>query len=186
MRHTVYRETCAQDCGCRASARWLSCFVLVILLAAIPSCKQASVESTPAQTETVVEQNIEAAKTVLPKQNEDEPKFVEQKLEDLTSPFTKETVLALNAIVSRSLTAIDTFDQTRRELNDNTNDAQRVEILATYTELSNTTRQARDDMAAAAERLRDSGERYNEAIFAAMVEFVNNVDKEIHQEIAKL
>ena len=41
-------------------------------------------------------------------------------------------------------------------------------------------------MAAAAERLRDSGERYNEAIFAAMVEFVNNVDKEIHQEIAEL
>ena len=142
--------------------------------------------STVAQTETVVEQNIEAAKTVLPSQSEDEPKFAEQKLEDLTSPFTKETVLTLNAIVSRSLTAIETFDETRRELNNNTDDAQRVEILTTYTELSNTTRQARDDMAAAAERLRDSGERYNEAIFAAMVEFVNNVDKEIHQEIAEL
>ena len=186
MRHTIHRETCAQDCGYRASVRWLPCFVLVVLLAMIPSCKQASTDLVPAQSEAVVEPNIATAEIISPSQSADEPEFVEQKLEDLTSSFTKETVLALNAIVSRSLSAIERFDEARRDFNNDSDDAQRVEILATYTELSNTTRQARKDMDAAAKRLRNSGEHYNEAIFAAMVEFVNKVDNEIHAEIAGL
>ena len=186
MRRTTHRETCAKECSRRTSAQWLPLFVLVVLLAAVPACKQTSQQAMPAELDTAVEQNIEIANSVPPRQRKDKPKFVEQKLEDLTSPFTKETVLALNAIVSRSLSAIESFDETRREIKNDNNDVQRDEVLATYTKLSRETKQAKDDMAAAAERLRDSNERYNKAIFAAMVQFVNNVDNEIHSEIAKL
>ena len=186
MRHTIHRETCVQTCSLWAPARWLPWFVLVVLLAAVPLWKQASTELMPAEADAVVEQNLETASSDLPSQSEDKPKFVEQKLEDLTSPFTKETVLALNAIVSRSLSAIESFDKARRELENDNDEIQRVEMLATYTKLSQSTRQARGDMATAAERLRSSGENYNKAIFAAMVQFVNNVDEEIHAEIGKL
>ena len=41
-------------------------------------------------------------------------------------------------------------------------------------------------MEAASERLKSSGEKYNDAIFEAMVRFVDGVDKEIDDEIASL
>ena len=38
-------------------------------------------------------------------------------------------------------------------------------------------------MAASSDRMKSSGEQYNKAIFAAMVKFVEGVDKEISEEI---
>ncbi|QEG20676.1 hypothetical protein [Mariniblastus fucicola] len=105
------------------------------------------------------------------------PEFEFQELEQLSSPFSKKTVLALNEIVARSLATIEAFDDQRRKADDHS------ERLKIYERLSIQAHQARSDMSAAGKRLRDSGEAYNEAIFNAMVRFVDDVDEEIRAEI---
>lgn len=119
------------------------------------------------------------------------PRFVEQELDQLGSPFTRETVLRLNAIVSRSLSAIEDFDRARTEPA-SSGGAQgpaapdRSRVLERYTELSRQAAQARADMSAAAREVRGSGERYNDAILTAMAHFVDDVDEEIGEELARL
>ncbi|QDU35768.1 hypothetical protein Mal4_00500 [Maioricimonas rarisocia] len=110
-------------------------------------------------------------------------RFVSQGLEQLSSPFTEETVLALNAIVARSLAAIRKFDDIRRDSHGGENAAER---LRQYAVASKEAKQARSDMEAASSRVRESGEKYNEEILAAMVRFVVKVDDEIREEIESL
>ncbi len=112
--------------------------------------------------------------------------YANQELDDLSSPFTRETVLVLNAIVSRSLSAIEAFDKARREPDCSDRLDNRATRLAKYEDLSEQAHQARIDLVAAGKRLRESGEYYNEAIFAGMLDFVKSVDVEIRQEINKL
>jgi len=112
----------------------------------------------------------------------DSSRFVEQELENLASPFTKETVLALNSIVERSLSAIEEFDDARKQFVSG-DDVLAAEAMIVYRSLSARAESARSDMGAERDRLLHSDERYNEAILAAMVHFVEQVDEEIRQEI---
>lgn len=111
--------------------------------------------------------------------------FVEQELEQLRSPFTRETVLELNAIVARSLSIIDRFD-TARKLHAAGPSTDAPQTLETYTALAAEALSARQDMSVANQRLRHSGEPFNEAILAAMIRFVDGVSEEIEQEAANL
>lgn len=112
---------------------------------------------------------------------EEESRFVEQELDDIESPFTRETVLKLNSIVGRSLSAINEFDQVRSTAGvaDN-HDPSR--LLAVYEELSAKASAAQVDMGQESSRLVSSDEHYNEEILAAMVYFVSQVDSEIREE----
>lgn len=109
-------------------------------------------------------------------------RFVEQELDQLSSPFSRETVLELNAIVARSLDVIEEFDTARREHAVRPSSA----TGGLYADLAQRADGARVDMAAAEQRLRQSGERFNEAILAAMVRFVDGVSTEIALETERL
>ncbi|MEM9599210.1 MAG: hypothetical protein AAGD06_33385, partial [Acidobacteriota bacterium] len=104
--------------------------------------------------------------------------FVEQELGQLRSPFTRETVLELNAIVARSLSVIGRFDEARREYAASPSTAA-PKTLETYASLAVEADSAQADMSAANRRLRSSGEPFNEAILAAMIRFVDGVSEEI-------
>lgn len=112
-------------------------------------------------------------------------RFVGQELDQLESPFTRETVLTLNEIVGRSFGAITEFDDARKRLGA-TGEARAAELGSVYGRLSAKAARARVDMNAAAERLRESGERYNREILSAMVRFVEQVDDEIREEADRL
>jgi hypothetical protein len=108
--------------------------------------------------------------------------FESLELEHLSSPFKRETVLELNAIVARSLAAIQAYDLARRKPLDGDVSA----ALGVYERLSVEARQARADIAASGKRIRESGEEHNRAILAAMVRFVDDVDKEIRESVQTL
>lgn len=110
--------------------------------------------------------------------------FVEQELNQLRSPFTKERVLELNAIVDRSLQAIGKFDGARKRLE--TGQESTAQTAATLVALAAEAKEAQLQMAAAKARLVASGEHYNESILAAMVRFVEDVDQEIGLEAARV
>lgn len=122
--------------------------------------------------------HVDAAKPM--KRNAESPEndFVKQELGNLTSPFTRKTVLELNSIVARSLSAIESFDRTRRiETRDPDG------LTGRYCELCELASEAKSDMSEASHRVRTSGERYNDEILTAMVHFVNDVDREIRDEL---
>ncbi|WP_171183078.1 hypothetical protein [Alienimonas chondri] len=130
--------------------------------------------------ENVIEETPHGAKDAEPAEATASP-FIEQELDQLGSPFTRETVLELNEIVARSLTVIERFDEVRMQSDAATAPVSPGEV---YGELSERADRARADLNATATRLRDSDERHNAAILAAMVRFVDGVDREIREEIA--
>ena len=113
--------------------------------------------------------------------SEEKSRFVVQEITEIDSPFTRETVLKLNAIVQRSLNAINEFDHARSS--DNIYPDQRFNV---YTDLSEKASSAHADMALASNKLISSNERYNEEILSAMVYFVQQVDNEIREETQQL
>jgi hypothetical protein len=166
---------------------------LILSLSGLVSCQHSSSSKSPtsAVVETSTHENAATDASQPPPGSEsrsfDDPSstFVEQQLVQLGSPFTRETVLTLNAIVARSLSTINAFDDAREQL-DASDRASAAEMLTMFHLLADQAALARQDMDAAAERLRNSGEPYNEAIFAAMVHFVDDVDEEIRAEIEQL
>ena len=124
-------------------------------------------------------------------------RFVEVGIDQLSSPFTKDTVLKLNAIVGRSKLIIDRFDasiptirkavaagaaadatpQVKRRANASLGDLDGLAAGASA-DLA--------DMKRAERQIRASGEKYNEPILAAMVRFVADVDDELRTEHREL
>jgi len=166
---------------------------LILSLSGLVSCQHSSSSKSPtsAVVETSTHENAATDASQPPPRSEsrsiDDPSstFIEQQLVQLGSPFTRETVLTLNAIVARSLSTINAFDDAREQL-DASDRESAAEMLTMFLLLVDQAALARQDMDAAAERLRNSGEPYNEAIFAAMVHFVDDVDEEIRAEIEQL
>lgn len=156
--------------------------LLVIALGTAVAC--TSIEGSSASAEA---QNNAAAP-----QNATEPNFVEQGIDELSSPFTRETVLKLNAIVARSKDSIDTFDKIVPDIRkavaaqaDGSGEAGTAAI-AQLSELRQKAQQEVADMKAAEAVVRSSGEKYNDVILSAMVGFVVGVEDEIGDEIADL
>lgn len=184
----------AQPCHHRTTGQWWQWLVASLLLPATVSCHETlepvtndavSVRAEPAQIDpakAATDESLGQSHAGVPKpQSSASSQFVEQELDDLTSPFTKMRVLNLNAIVARSLSAIEAFDEARKELKAD-DEASVRSVLKTYAQLSEQARLARDDMQAASEQLKSSGEQYSKPIFAAMVHFVDDVDQEIRDE----
>ena len=110
--------------------------------------------------------------------------FVGQEIEQLTSPFTRDTVLKLNSIVRKSLDVIEEFDQVRKQASGGTfNDD---EIRHKFAELSKRAASSRADMDLAEKELKSSGEKFNRPIFEAMKRFVVQVDEEIGFELQNI
>lgn len=120
--------------------------------------------------------------------------FIELSPSDIKPPFTQKTVLKLNAIVRLSYDAINEFDRILEETrstisdvansNDNTvtstkNAQQKVKKIH---ELDQVSKSALEDIMSAANKLRNSDEEYNNAILEGMIQFVEEVEKEISQE----
>lgn len=120
--------------------------------------------------------------------------LVKQELEQLSSPFTKPTVLMLNAITARSKATIDAYDKAVPGIRAAVSDrgrgaaarAKRQAAMARLSALAAEAARERVDMKRAERRVRTSGEKYNDTILTAMVDFVVNVDTEIHGEQATL
>jgi hypothetical protein len=116
--------------------------------------------------------------------------FVELGLDQFSSPFTKETVLRLNAIVGRSLAAIREYDGAINAI-ERSIDAARAEGatkserakandgIAQVARLSVEATAARADLGAAEAALTAGREQYNEVILAGMTTFVAKVDDEL-------
>lgn len=120
--------------------------------------------------------------------------FSKLELAQLRSPFTKKSVLMLNAITARSKKTIDAYDAQlpairRAILAPATNAAQRkqrVSALARLSALASQSDIELRDMKAAEHKVRTSGEFYNDTILSAMVAFVMDVRTEITDKRAEL
>ncbi|MBA4048682.1 MAG: hypothetical protein C0476_09100 [Sphingomonas sp.] len=120
-------------------------------------------------------------------------KFVEQGPDQLSSPFTKATVLKLNAIVRKSQVIIDEFDLDIPAIRKavaagaapRASSAARARAntsLASLATLASRAQVNRADMQRAERQVRTSGEKYNDTILAAMVAFCVDVDTELRTE----
>lgn len=134
--------------------------------------------------------SLASAQTAAPPQRD---KFVEQGADQIGSPFTKATVLKLNAIVRKSQAIIAEFDRTIPGIRKSVaagaargaTAAQRTRAKASFASLTTLAGRAqfnRADMQRAERQLRASGEKYNDTILAAMVEFCVEVDTELQTE----
>lgn len=116
--------------------------------------------------------------------------------EDFKPAFTKETVIKLNAIVRRSFDAINEYDDNIGEVqsvvksakSDASEEAMEMakKKLAEVDVLNKQSKSALKDMMAAATELRNSDEVFNAAILAGMIDFVEDVEKEISDQYAQL
>ena len=145
----------------------------------------SAADGCDARATGLVQQGQEATAAAAATADLESTTFVEQGLAHLESPFTRATVLELNAIVKRSLSVITEFDAIRQRLR-STDEPSTANPLSAYDALSADAARARTDMDEAEKRVRSSGEPYNEEIRAAMVHFVGHVDDEIRSEAEKL
>ena len=124
-------------------------------------------------------------------------KFVELFPSDLKPAFTQNTVVKLNAIVRRSLDAINEYDEIIKDVRVAVDKVvtenavpdlkeQAGQKVAQITVLDQASKSALSDMMAAATELRNSDEVFNRAILAGMVDFVEDVEREIAAQQIKL
>lgn len=123
--------------------------------------------------------------------------FIEQGADQIGSPFTKPTVLRLNAIVQKSKDIIDRFDHdipgVRAAVADGARRgatpaarARAQTQLAALAAMSERARVNLADMKRAERRVRTSGEKFNDTILSAMVAFCVDVDTELRTEHRQL
>ncbi len=124
-------------------------------------------------------------------------KIVELLPEDFQPAFTKETVVKLNAIVRRSFDAINEYDDNIKKIRTVVSESAKSgaskesmemaqQKLAHVKVLNEKSKAALKDMMAAATELRNSDEIYNKAILAGMIDFVEDVEREISAQQNKL
>ncbi|MGF1544404.1 MAG: hypothetical protein ACFB00_07890 [Parvularculaceae bacterium] len=117
-------------------------------------------------------------------------------VEQAHAPFTRETVTKLNAIVRRSLDAVNEDDEDLETMRaavdaaaaeDATDEAraQASEAVQTLMALKERSAGALADMDAAVAELKASDEKFNENILEGMIIFVRRVEKEIRLEYEK-
>ena len=117
-------------------------------------------------------------------------------VDQITAPFTRATVIKLNAIVRRSLDTIDAYDAQldtmRAAIDEAAKGGATDEVIAraqaeltALAELKAQAAAAKGDMTDAVEALQASEENYNANILQGMIIFVNRVDEEINAEYEK-
>lgn len=105
--------------------------------------------------------------------------LVEQSPSDFKPAFTKETVIKLNGIVSQQLEVIDQYDAMKGAKNNDENMAKLIELeIRAKVNLGN--------MISAEKQLIESGETYNKATFAGMMDFVKDVQRELSAKVVMI
>jgi len=103
--------------------------------------------------------------------------------ENFHPAFTKNTVLKLNAIVSKSLDVINEYDsvmgQVRRVKKTPIEEQNLSNEIERINQLSSQSKQILSEMLLAEKVLKDSDEVFNRAILAGMVDFVSDVEREV-------
>lgn len=133
---------------------------------------------------------------VVPKAKNDQ-EIVELQPSDFKPAFTQETVLKLNAIVTLSFEAIGEYDDVIKNIRSTVDQANQadasVENKQTAQEnvdqlgkLSKRSMDALAKMTQAAKELRSSDELFNPVILHGMINFVEDVEREITAEHSKL
>lgn len=109
--------------------------------------------------------------------------FQELSRENFHPAFTKNTVLKLNAIVSKSLDVINEYDsvmgQVRRVKKTPIEEQNLSNEIERINQLSSQSKQILSEMLLAEKALKDSDEVFNRAILAGMVDFVSDVEREV-------
>jgi len=142
--------------------------------------------------------NVSVATMAFAEQAKSKQKIVELLPEDFKPAFTRETVIKLNAIVRRSYDVIDEYDAIIDDVRGAVEQAVSTEMaeqetpeeaeqkIAQITTLAERSKHALSDMMAAVKKLKASDEEYNTAILAGMIDFVEDVEREISAEGVKL
>lgn len=136
--------------------------------------------------------NAEVSKT-----QQDKKSIIELAPGDFKPTFTKETVIKLNEIVSRSLDVINEYDaiiqtvqssglKQKTSSNKDTKSKQLTSEIAQINSLSVRSKGILAEMHTAENQLKTSGEEYNVVIFAGMMGFVKDVEREISAQSQKL
>lgn len=123
--------------------------------------------------------------------------FTELGPDQMSSPFTKPTVLKLNAIVARSKSVIDQYDGAIPGIRSavaaggqpHASPAAKRRAQTDFGQLvamHQRATAAQVDMKRAEREVRASGEKYNDVILAAMVRFVDDVADELSTERKQL
>ena len=115
---------------------------------------------------------------------------VELQPQNFKPAFTRDTVIKLNAIVRRSLNTINTYDSVIKNIRTQVEQASDSEAtpqlkqhashqVAELMQLQQHAEHALADMRAAVKQLKASGEYYNKTLLAGMIDFVEDVEREI-------
>ncbi len=119
----------------------------------------------------------------------DQKEIVELQPKDFKPAFTRDTVIKLNKIVRRSHALISRYDaiirDARTAVESNDKPAAQKQV-AGIKELAQKSTLVLDDMMEAVKELKASGEEYNAAILAGMLDFVEDVEREMNAEQTKL
>jgi hypothetical protein len=165
---------------------------LLLAGCAAPPAKKASAAEAPAQEAADEDAEIAAAAAAEIAKAE-QPGQPVYGTNEARSPFERETVIRLNAIVQRSLDAINEYDGRRKEIReaaavaaapgaDDAARAKATEGISFIDGLYDRAKAAFDDLKVAENDVKTSGEFYNDAILAGMVTFVTKVEVELREE----
>lgn len=123
--------------------------------------------------------------------------IVELLPQDFKPAFTRETVIKLNAIVHRSFDAINEYDSSVKNIREAVIESSQPEASEVTKEMAQKklnqldslmkkSKAALSDMMTAKAELENSNEEYNKAILAGMVDFVEDVEREISTQNMKM
>lgn len=152
---------------------------LTLLAALLVSAGCAEPAATAADKPDAASQLAADARKAINEINKDELK---------APPFTKETVVKLNAIVRQTMTAIDSFDllvPQLREAQSSGDTARVAELTQQIGTLEATTIAARDEFLVEKEAMLARKEPYNDIILSAMEQFVVEAPREIADVLGK-
>ncbi len=166
----------------------LTCFATMPLVSS-QATAQSNQPATKSEAEAAPKKGVAASSP--------DDQFKELGLENFRSAFTRETVLKLNAIVSRSLDTVTKYDDeipkieiaVARASGPDADDKARRDAeagVALVKTLSEQASAAHADMLVASEQVRTSGEIYNAPLLSGMNRFVRRVDEEIREKLQAL
>ena len=108
-------------------------------------------------------------------------KIIKLSPDDITPAFRRDTVIKLNAIVSKQLEVITEFDRVKNlyKHNDRTSEKEKTQYYSVISRLVAQAKANEKDLMDAKYQLDQSGEHYNKPTLAGMISFVKDVEQEI-------
>lgn len=163
--------------------------LLVAIAASVAACGEARNETKVAPPDADVEAAPEGSRGAI-----EGREFSAIEIDAMRPAFEKDTVIKLNAIVRRSLDTANAYTAEIRAIRaavaasarDAENKAAAQAGLEKLDAWHTEALSAQQEMNAAVAALEESGEEYSEEILAGMVQYVNDVERLLREEIAAL